>query len=115
MGISRDTAEKEAPVRQLEARDLGCLRGGWPIFAGVNFALSAGQALILIGANGSGKTYQVGFPMLDAVAAADWDAKTAAERLGISASQLIKFVKDHRPAFEMWNREREKRGEHSLK
>jgi len=56
MGISRDTAEKEAPVRQLEARDLGCLRGGWPIFAGVNFALSAGQALILIGANGSGKS-----------------------------------------------------------
>jgi len=43
-------------MRQLKARDLGCLRGGWPIFAGVNFDLAAGDALVLIGPNGTGKS-----------------------------------------------------------
>ena len=57
MGTSRDSARRRAAhARQLEARDLGCLRGGWPIFAGVSFALAAGDALILIGQNGSGKS-----------------------------------------------------------
>lgn len=52
---------------------------------------------------------------LDAIAAADWEAKPAAEALGVSTSQLIKLVKDHPPAFEKWNRERDERGAHRLK
>ena len=58
MGISAefDYGQKGAAQRQFEARDLGCLRGGWPIFAGVNFALGAGDILVLLGPNGSGKS-----------------------------------------------------------
>jgi len=43
-------------VSRLEARDLGCLRGGWPVFAGVTFALERGGALLLVGPNGAGKS-----------------------------------------------------------
>ena len=58
MGTPNDmaTGDESLPARQLEARELGCLRGGWPIFAGVTFALSAGEALVLVGTNGSGKS-----------------------------------------------------------
>lgn len=40
----------------LEARDLACLRGERPVFAGLSFALEAGGALLLTGPNGSGKS-----------------------------------------------------------
>jgi heme exporter protein A len=40
----------------LEARDLASLRGERVVFAGVSFALSAGEALLLTGANGAGKS-----------------------------------------------------------
>jgi len=40
----------------LTVQDLACRRGGRWVFAGVSFALSAGQVLLLKGANGSGKS-----------------------------------------------------------
>jgi len=40
----------------LEARDLACLRGDRAVFAGLSFALAAGDALLLTGANGAGKS-----------------------------------------------------------
>ncbi|MEX0921852.1 MAG: heme ABC exporter ATP-binding protein CcmA [Rhodovibrionaceae bacterium] len=38
------------------ANDLACQRGGRPVFSGLGFSLSAGQCLLLGGANGSGKS-----------------------------------------------------------
>lgn len=52
---------------------------------------------------------------LDTVADRDWEPKAAAARLGITASQLIKLVKDHPPAFVEWNSQRAKRSMHPLK
>ncbi|MBL8876314.1 MAG: peptide chain release factor-like protein [Phycisphaerae bacterium] len=52
---------------------------------------------------------------LDVVEVSGYDPKVAALRLSCSASQLIKFVKDHPAAFEHWNRNRERRGLHPLK
>lgn len=40
----------------LEARDLACLRGERAVFAGLSFALAPGEALLLTGANGAGKS-----------------------------------------------------------
>ncbi len=40
----------------LTVRDLVCHRGGVPVLAGVSFAMTEGQALILRGPNGVGKT-----------------------------------------------------------
>jgi heme exporter protein A len=40
----------------LEARDLACLRGERVVFAGLSFALAAGEALLLVGRNGAGKS-----------------------------------------------------------
>jgi len=40
----------------LEARDLACLRGERVIFAGLSFVLDRGEALLLVGANGAGKS-----------------------------------------------------------
>ena len=40
----------------LEVSDFSCARGGVPVLTGVNFAVKAGQALILRGPNGIGKT-----------------------------------------------------------
>lgn len=39
-----------------EARDLACIRGERAVFAGLSFALSPGDALLLTGANGAGKS-----------------------------------------------------------
>ncbi|HKM70726.1 MAG TPA: ATP-binding cassette domain-containing protein, partial [Stellaceae bacterium] len=44
------------PAGDLIAEDLACRRGERLIFAGVSFRLPAGGALVLTGANGSGKT-----------------------------------------------------------
>jgi heme exporter protein A len=41
---------------QLLGSDLGCVRGGRQVFAGLSFSVGAGQALIVSGANGAGKT-----------------------------------------------------------
>jgi len=40
----------------LEARDLGCIRGERRLFRGLGFALEPGQALIVEGQNGTGKS-----------------------------------------------------------
>jgi heme exporter protein A len=41
---------------RLIASDLVCVRGGREVFAGLDFALSAGEALIVTGRNGAGKS-----------------------------------------------------------
>ena len=41
---------------RLFAADLVCVRGGREVFAGLDFALSAGEALIVTGRNGAGKS-----------------------------------------------------------
>jgi heme exporter protein A len=40
----------------LEARNLACLRGEHMVFSGIGFALAPGEALLLTGANGAGKS-----------------------------------------------------------
>jgi len=41
---------------QLRAENLACQRGGREVFAGLNFALPAGEALVVTGRNGAGKS-----------------------------------------------------------
>jgi heme exporter protein A len=41
---------------RLLAENLGCQRGGREVFAGLNFSLDAGEALIVTGRNGAGKS-----------------------------------------------------------
>lgn len=41
---------------KLEAKNLGCMRGGRPVYRGLNFTAKAGQIIALRGPNGSGKT-----------------------------------------------------------
>ena len=41
---------------QLRAENLACNRGGREVFAGLNFVLAAGEALLVVGRNGAGKS-----------------------------------------------------------
>jgi heme exporter protein A len=41
---------------RLVASDLACIRGGRTVFAGLGFAIDAGQALLVTGPNGAGKS-----------------------------------------------------------
>jgi heme exporter protein A len=41
---------------QLKAENLTCSRGGREVFAGLSFSLSAGEALVVTGRNGAGKS-----------------------------------------------------------
>ena len=41
---------------RLEASSLACVRGGREVFSGLGFALSGGEALLVTGRNGSGKS-----------------------------------------------------------
>jgi heme exporter protein A len=43
-------------LTSLEARDLGCVRGGRAVFRGLGFSVGAGGVLAVEGPNGSGKT-----------------------------------------------------------
>ncbi len=52
---------------------------------------------------------------LDVIEHSGQDPKKAALRLSCTASQLLKFVKDHPPAFDAWNRARADRNLHPLK
>ena len=50
------TAPVTAPSPLFVARTLACRRGSRAVFAGLDFALDAGDALLLTGPNGSGKS-----------------------------------------------------------
>jgi hypothetical protein len=52
---------------------------------------------------------------LDTIAACDFDEGKAAARLACTVSQLVRFVKDHPPAFAAWNHQRAQRGQHALR
>ncbi|MCU0689192.1 MAG: peptide chain release factor-like protein [Phycisphaerales bacterium] len=52
---------------------------------------------------------------LDMIASFDWQPRPAAERLGVTMSQLVKLVRDCPEAMLMWNRARAKRGQHGMK
>lgn len=41
---------------RLSGRDVSCVRGGREVFSGLGFAAAAGEALAVVGPNGSGKT-----------------------------------------------------------
>jgi len=41
---------------QLVSENLACNRGGRPVFEGLNFSLSGGEALVVTGRNGAGKS-----------------------------------------------------------
>lgn len=41
---------------RLVASDLACIRGGRQVFAGLGFAVDAGEALVITGPNGTGKS-----------------------------------------------------------
>ncbi|MBM3487637.1 MAG: heme ABC exporter ATP-binding protein CcmA [Alphaproteobacteria bacterium] len=43
-------------MTDFSGRDLACMRGGRVVFAGLDFAVGAGGALLLTGPNGSGKS-----------------------------------------------------------
>jgi len=52
---------------------------------------------------------------MDTIEACGHDPKKASARLECTASQLIKFVKEHPPAFAQWNERRGERGMHPLR
>jgi heme exporter protein A len=41
---------------RLSGRQIGCVRGGREVFSGLDFEIGSGQALAVVGPNGSGKT-----------------------------------------------------------
>jgi heme exporter protein A len=41
---------------RLSGRDVGCVRGGRKVFSGLDFEAASGEALAVVGPNGSGKT-----------------------------------------------------------
>ena len=41
---------------RLEASDLGCIRGGRQVFGNIGFSVAAGEALVVTGRNGAGKS-----------------------------------------------------------
>jgi len=43
-------------MMRLTVEDLACVRGGRPVFAGVSFAVAAGEAVVVLGRNGAGKS-----------------------------------------------------------
>jgi heme exporter protein A len=60
-GLRREEPGLERPGRGLDpmrltASDLACTRGGREVFAGLGFAVGAGQALLVTGPNGAGKS-----------------------------------------------------------
>jgi heme exporter protein A len=45
-----------AALMELVGKDLTCVRGGREVFKGLNFSLSGGEALVVSGRNGAGKS-----------------------------------------------------------
>src|SRR5438270_13456227 len=56
MGGSRPPMVNSGMISSVTAEKLACVRGDKRLFDGLNFRVSAGQALAVEGANGSGKT-----------------------------------------------------------
>lgn len=54
--VAADLVAPDLITADLVAEDLACRRGARLVFAGVSFRLGAGGALVLTGANGSGKS-----------------------------------------------------------
>src|SRR5215813_3617623 len=57
--FSRATHQFQRAVKgkmRLLGRGVRCMRGGREVFAGLDFEVPAGQALAVVGRNGSGKT-----------------------------------------------------------
>ena len=52
---------------------------------------------------------------LNVIEVSGFDPRKAALRLSCTTSQLVRFVKDHAPALEQWNRARADRDLHALK
>jgi heme exporter protein A len=52
----RPMTERASAPRELAAHDLGCSRGEHELFCGLNFSLRSGEALLIQGGNGHGKT-----------------------------------------------------------
>jgi heme exporter protein A len=55
-GKHRSRTRNWTEAMRLSGTDLTCRRGGREIFAGLNFAVSAGEALMVSGRNGAGKS-----------------------------------------------------------
>jgi heme exporter protein A len=54
--IFRPFPVRPASLMRLRAENIGCQRGGRDVFAGLNFTLRAGEALLVTGRNGAGKS-----------------------------------------------------------
>jgi heme exporter protein A len=55
-GFSTVFGFRKVRLMRLSAVELSCRRGGREVFAGLSFAVSAGEALIVTGRNGAGKS-----------------------------------------------------------
>lgn len=84
----RPTSVADDPAPDLTAEDLACRRGERLVFTRVSFRLPAGGALVLTGANGSGKT-----SLLRLVATL---ASPAAGRLAWGAAPIASDIAGHR-------------------
>src|SRR5882724_8008804 len=54
--VGRPRAGPGAALMRLRASNVGCVRSGREIFAGVDFAVESGGALVVLGRNGAGKS-----------------------------------------------------------
>lgn len=121
IGSSLWSSRRRGPAKPVqEASD--------PVLDALGVKLRPGAALAAIGAGPKGAPAgriscspdHSDYPSLlaealDVIADARWDHRKAAVRLGVSASQLLKLVKDYPPALVKMNAERAKVGERPLK